>query len=1047
MVHYWSSTSASQLWGVHAVRGRVLSNGTQVDMYRNISGGTVSGHYFLFEDISAGNDHFVVDHQTKSFSSGTANDALVPEGRRDTTRTFVIGSYASANSSVGYADRQTIRIFPYFKSFFRVDRANGTSYIWCQMQIITFTDQTNVYVPFQDYTGFGTTATNLVNTWSRPCNTNLSTIIATVPMGMSRSASTSVVHIDSVWTSMKINSSTECEFNRNSTGGDLNTYFGYAVVDWGGLIVNTGVNPDPLDPDITFVKSVENFRLTIDPHQAQQDLSKGQDVSNCAVFASQRNSGGSAYIRQSLHDVWLREPGIVVAHRTDGTGIGVVDVSVVEFYPDQVKVQTGDWVNWSPVGTENYAYVTISGVSDTEKAFVLAKWEINEGTYWSRSAIRARFTANDTVEFYRNDTGNSVCGTFFVVEDLADNFRVTHYVTSGDTVSLYTQEYHGYKECLSLASYATTGGNYYVDRNCYRAYQTGNGGRFVAQKYNATYTGYVSFQWVRFLDKRVHTNPMAPSMNTSTSVLTQAVPAIHSGNENAFSLYNSMQICTGMGNTTGSDDMRGIFTTCRFINNYADVEMSRETPAGVTLSPSYSGLIDWIGYTHPLADEKHQMTYAVPTKSLVRSVEKFTYTGAGRIPLYYLTKGQRPENCVPFASKRIGLDANELDRMMRFQHIDKNSKLTSYGEGAGVGGDLDEIIYVAEFDPGQVRVQQLYAAMTGTSFNVPIPQEVDLDKTFMIFGYSTDNWGNRWYYAAVTGSFISSTQLNFARYASSDGIYISIYLVECLQDQWHVAHYDGGSDTDTTSYDYPVSKYNTSGRLIQGSYSMSNANFYADRNAYRLYGHLDGILVWNKTDATGTQTDRHTETVDFNPCLGVRVGGAFIDMATGVSSETKPTLIVGGLDLDRSITFPTIVNSINRGEGTGANDVGEICVKLELTDGDTLTWTRYDKGDDTYGFGQWVEWPPYKTHYFEGIVTERDFPVVRDVACFRTDTNELMDSTTSTSGTGYYRLETTYSGTHYIVCQDDDLPIDYNHLVLGKMDPYPITSGTIWGDT
>jgi len=49
-----------------------------------------------------------------------------------------------------------------------------------------------------------------------------------------------------------------------------------------------------------------------------------------------------------------------------------------------------------------------------------------------------------------------------------------------------------------------------------------------------------------------------------------------------------------------------------------------------------------------------------------------------------------------------------------------------------------------------------------------------------------------------------------------------------------------------------------------------------------------------------------------------------------------------------------------------------------------------------------------------------------------------MDSTVSASGTGFYRLDTTYSGAHYIVCQDDDPPIDYNHLVLGKMEPYPL---------
>jgi hypothetical protein len=45
-----------------------------------------------------------------------------------------------------------------------------------------------------------------------------------------------------------------------------------------------------------------------------------------------------------------------------------------------------------------------------------------------------------------------------------------------------------------------------------------------------------------------------------------------------------------------------------------------------------------------------------------------------------------------------------------------------------------------------------------------------------------------------------------------------------------------------------------------------------------------------------------------------------------------------------------------------------------------------------------------------------------------------MDTTTS-SGNGYYYLETTYSGSHYIVCLDDFAGEDYNDLIIGDVCP------------
>jgi hypothetical protein len=1046
MVHYWKSSSGTQAWDIHLVRGRVNDDDT-VDMYRNQAGGTVSGHYFIFEDISAGNDHFIVDHQDVSFT-GTSSNRVIPAAQQDPTRTFIIGSIAAEDGNTGYNGRQTARIYPYFKGFTRCDRhsSSGGLRIWWSVQHVTFQDQTRVYVPFQHYSSFGTGATTTTNSWSRACDTNLSTIIATVPMGICRGGYDNVTQIDSLWCSMKITSSTGAAFERNSTGGTYSSYWGYSIVDWGGALVLTGSNPTPIDPDISPVKSVENFRITVSAYLATQDLSKGQEAGNCAVFASQRCSGGGTEIKEHLHDVWIREPGIVCAHRTDGTGDGIVDVSVVEFYPDQVKVQQGNFNMWS-TGNPEITSTLASGVANIDNAFVLAKWESNDATWWSRNSIRVRFIDEDTIGFYRNDVGNIVAGTYFVVEDLqATFFKVFHSTGSftGTSRSVYNYEqnaYAAYYQALPIASFASSQNNYYVHYSACRTYQVGNGAKTVVQKSTTNGTIWVAHQYVRFLDARDHIHSYASTMGTSTTVLTTGLRSLYLDHKDlSVSLYNPMLMSTGKsGATSGSDDMRGVFHTYRFTTDNTIIEMSRDAAAGVTLNPSYGGCIDWIGYSHPLADEKHLLNYAYPTKSLVRSVETFNYEGTSRLTQDYLTKGQLPENCVPFGSWRVGASDNDMDRVCRHAWIDKNSRLTVESDSSPVGNNMEQIWHVVEFDPEQVRVQQIYQCMTGTSYNVNIPLEVDLTKTFMWFTYNTDHNQHKWNYHLITGKFNSSTQLNFARTLSSSGVYLTIYLIECLQDQWYATHQVTGNDSDQNSYNSVYWNWIGGQRMIQGSYTIDNNSQYCSYSCYRLYPQGHYGYQWNRHNSTGNQTTRNLEVMEFNPTIGVRVSGQFLDFSSGQTSETKNVGFVGGVDSsERSMGLPTLVNCMNRSDATGTDDARGITIKLELTSDTTLTDERWDNGTNTYGYVQIIEWPPPKTHYFEGAVTERSVPIIRQVACFRSDTNEMMDSTVSASGTGLYHLQTTYSGTHYIVCQDDDLPIDYNHLVLGKMEPYPL---------
>jgi hypothetical protein len=73
------------------------------------------------------------------------------------------------------------------------------------------------------------------------------------------------------------------------------------------------------------------------------------------------------------------------------------------------------------------------------------------------------------------------------------------------------------------------------------------------------------------------------------------------------------------------------------------------------------------------------------------------------------------------------------------------------------------------------------------------------------------------------------------------------------------------------------------------------------------------------------------------------------------------------------------------------------------------------------------------TYYFEGTVIDGISQYVeRDIRLYRYDTGELMNTTTSVSGSFF--ITTTHSGTHYITCHD--LPYgEYNDLIFGKITP------------
>ena len=101
---------------------------------------------------------------------------------------------------------------------------------------------------------------------------------------------------------------------------------------------------------------------------------------------------------------------------------------------------------------------------------------------------------------------------------------------------------------------------------------------------------------------------------------------------------------------------------------------------------------------------------------------------------------------------------------------------------------------------------------------------------------------------------------------------------------------------------------------------------------------------------------------------------------------------------------------------------------------------RATSGNDANYWGMY-EIEMYKcqdTYYFSGYVYEQGSPIQRTLYLHNRSDGNLEDTTTS-SGNGYYYLETTYSGAHYIVCLDDPAGEDYNDLIIGNVIPTTVS--------
>jgi len=85
----------------------------------------------------------------------------------------------------------------------------------------------------------------------------------------------------------------------------------------------------------------------------------------------------------------------------------------------------------------------------------------------------------------------------------------------------------------------------------------------------------------------------------------------------------------------------------------------------------------------------------------------------------------------------------------------------------------------------------------------------------------------------------------------------------------------------------------------------------------------------------------------------------------------------------------------------------------------------------------WYVSLPEPVGYFDGYVMEEGSPVQRTINLHKRDTGKIVNTTISNPA-GYYYVDTTSSGMHYIVCLDAPANPLYNDLIIGSAYPTAI---------
>jgi hypothetical protein len=1037
--------SATSDFSPHAVRG-VVNSTSDITFYRAYNPtSSCTGHWFLFEDL---NNNFRVTHISSSTSATTDPQVIDATRGVDPFRTFLLASYACTSTTSSYPYRQTCRIRLFSNSTVFYNKSVSTNTVYWTAQVFEFLDTSKIYTPFSfDSLNLSTTLTHSKSSEIPfTIDTDTSTIAASMMQGLSYTDSTSVVAFEGIFVASKLDNSGNVYLERYNEGLTVRTYVP-AVVDWAGISVDIGSNsniiPEGSGIGQSFVKSVENFRFSIDETVGAHILTKGQDWENCVVFASFINNiSTSTNLSDCMVQVYLSPPGLVSFRKWTAGNESIVDVSVVEFWPNQIKVQRGE-INLQGTSDED----TIEELSDLNKSFMVSSTFVSAEIYYPTQAfVRARIKDTTTVEFYRYAYTAGTNVSYTVIEDLQENFISLHSTGSFGSYEILYDNSNTWPphNCIIISSFTADSVSSYLNRFLAGMLYDNVHSPLHISKDSSTSSIYWSATLVKFLDGRFHTEQIPVSFNSTTNSGTGTYTSMFLDYPDSLSCFNISILSNTSSNSTSTSSIKNSFASIR-ITDYDTGEYEYNRQYNDTFAGDASFvLVNWVGVDYR---NDNNIPLAIPTKSLVKSIQHDFFYDSESYYYVFLTEGQKVSQCVPFlcsgASSTDGLLTRIYKNVFRFD--DEEMFLIKYPDPPS--GDRHLGCYTVEFND-DIRIQNGSGYSIGTSLDFTI-DEVNLNRAFLVFYNSSNAFNTYGSGMLVAGKFLNSTTLRFERATSYEAMYITWYVIECPDndDYWYVHHYAAVPPTSVSTI--PISIANSvidiQRIMMFVSFNTDATSSYNSRILWlSRFTNNNNVLNLEKYSSTSSATRYNVEIVEMSTRLhdqGFKSISDLITLSTSLSGTTSLKLREGQrFDLNRSMVLSSNVDNSGLSQGSSVSNWDEAYFYYDFLDDNTIyaKKSRLATITSTSTFFAY-QFPDFNKYYMEGYVTELTAPVARTVNAYRASTGELVDSTTSVSGTGYFLLETPYPDEHYVVCLDDVANISYNHLVYGKIIPTVIS--------
>ncbi|HLG25100.1 MAG TPA: DUF2341 domain-containing protein [Candidatus Nanoarchaeia archaeon] len=212
----------------------------------------------------------------------------------------------------------------------------------------------------------------------------------------------------------------------SATNVERNAFFSFTaqVICTGGECGNVNATLDPQSTDLVY--SVENFTITLASGVANASaiVTKGQNLSNSIPFASRMSNDptGTTDNWASMNaNVSFSGSNSVIVERGETTSTVTVNIYVVEFNPVQVRVQRG---SFAMAAASSQATSSVTAVNTNKTAMVFYYGGLGTNPEHGANAVRGNFTANNTLRFSRGGTTGAIAGSYYLFEDLGNNFNV-----------------------------------------------------------------------------------------------------------------------------------------------------------------------------------------------------------------------------------------------------------------------------------------------------------------------------------------------------------------------------------------------------------------------------------------------------------------------------------------------------------------------------------------------------------------------------------------------------------------------------------------------